>query len=72
MQKECVEYGSDVSAGSFRCADCGYEISTQSVTSLPPCPKMNSGLASYVAHTKKCWTVLSGLGDAPEDPYPRK
>jgi hypothetical protein len=23
MQKKCVPYGSDVSAGEFQCADCG-------------------------------------------------
>ena len=64
-KKECVPYGSDVSAGTFKCADCGYSISTQSVTSLPPCPKFNQS-----RHTKKCWHVLSGQGDATGDPYP--
>src|SRR5918999_6390012 len=30
--------GSDVSAGTYKCTNCGYELSVQSVTSLPPCP----------------------------------
>jgi predicted Zn-ribbon and HTH transcriptional regulator len=28
----------DVSAGTYRCADCGYELDTSAVMSLPPCP----------------------------------
>ena len=38
MQKDHVPYGSDVSAGTYECADCGHEYSNQSKTSLPPCP----------------------------------
>jgi lipopolysaccharide biosynthesis regulator YciM len=31
--------GSDVSAaGTFRCTNCGYEIDTLSIETLPPCP----------------------------------
>ena len=30
--------GSDVSAGTYRCTNCGYELGVQSVQSLPPCP----------------------------------
>ena len=37
-------------------------------TSLPPCPNINTGLK----HTKKCWIVLSGQGDSPQDPYPKR
>lgn len=72
MQKKCVPYGSDVSAGRFKCADCGNEITASSVTSLPPCSEMNTGLAAYMAHTKKCWQVMSGNGDGPRDPYPER
>mgnify|MGYP005855223143 CR=1 FL=1 len=72
MQKKCVPYGSDVSAGKFKCVDCGREITTASVTSLPPCPNINSGLAAKLLHTKKCWEVLSGNGDNPRDPYPSR
>jgi len=64
MKKECTPYGSDVSAGEFKCADCGEVISMASKTSLPPCPKYNS------THSKKCWIILSGQGDSPSDPYP--
>jgi len=67
MQKKCVPYGSDVSAGTFKCADCGKIIQMQSRTSLPPCPESQTTL-----HTKKCWIVLSGQGDSPYDPYPNK
>lgn len=33
MQKKCVPYGSDVSAGEFQCADCGRKIKMGSKTS---------------------------------------
>lgn len=72
MQKKCVPYGSDVSAGEFECADCGKRIKMGSKTSLPPCSNINGGLAEMLRHTKKCWIVLSGQGDAPQDPYPKK
>jgi transposase-like protein len=72
MQKKCVPYGSDVSSGTYKCADCGYEYSNQSKPSLPPCPKSNQNPNSvfYVEHTKNCWDILSGQGDANNDPYP--
>lgn len=73
MQKKCVPYGSDVSGGKFECADCGKVITMPSRTSLPPCPNFrDNGLANHLVHTRKCWIVLSGQGDAPEDPYPNK
>lgn len=68
MKKKCVPYGSDVSAGTYKCADCGYIYSNQSKKSLPPCPKIREGLK----HVKKCWIILSGQGDDPNDPYPEK
>lgn len=61
----CIPYGSDVSAGTYQCADCGYTYSNQSKTSLPPCPQLSQG-----PHPKKCWNILTGQGDAQEDPYP--
>jgi len=67
VQKRCVPYGSDVSAGTYRCADCGYEYSNQSKSSLPPCPRRTVTL-----HGKNCWIILTGQGDAPQDPYPKK
>jgi hypothetical protein len=33
-----IPVGSDVSAGTYACANCGYELGVQSVQSLPPCP----------------------------------
>lgn len=60
--KDRAPYGSDVAAGTYECVDCGHEITVQSVTSLPPCPKFND------SHTKKEWKCLSGRGDAKNDP----
>ncbi len=67
VTNQCVPYGSDVSAGTYKCADCGYIYSNQSKTSLPPCPNFNKK-----PHPKKCWYILSGQGDAPNDPYPNR
>jgi len=36
---ETIPVGSDVSSGTYRCPNCGYELGVQSVISLPPCPK---------------------------------
>jgi Zn finger protein HypA/HybF involved in hydrogenase expression len=52
--------GSDVSAGTYRCNNCGYELTIQSAQSLPPCPKCEGPYS---------WQTVSG-GDAREDPYP--
>jgi rubrerythrin len=52
--------GSDVSAGTYRCTNCGYTISVQSVSSLPPCPNCEG---------PQDWASVSG-GDSREDPYP--
>lgn len=65
MQKTGVPYGSDVSAGTYKCDDCGYIYSNQSKTSLPPCPKIRQ-----IPHFRHSWTILSGVGDAKPDPYP--
>ncbi|MCG3734753.1 hypothetical protein [Vibrio cincinnatiensis] len=64
-QKKQVPYGSDVSAGTYACSDCGYKYSNQSKTSLPPCPKY-----TVLTHPLKAWDILSGQGDSPKDPYP--
>lgn len=66
-KKEKAPYGSDASAGTFECADCGYTLSMQSVSSLPPCPKYKQS-----THTEKAWKIASGQGDAKGDPYPKK
>ncbi|MDR2307529.1 MAG: hypothetical protein LBE53_10085 [Paucimonas sp.] len=65
MKKDEVPYGSDVSAGSYACADCGYKYSNQSKKSLPPCPAFDAN-----SHPKRAWKILSGRGDAAQDPYP--
>lgn len=64
-KKNHVPYGSDVSAGTYICVDCGYEYSNQSKTSLPPCPNPKS-----TEHTENAWRIKTGQGDAVQDPYP--
>lgn len=67
MKKEYVPNGSDVAAGTYQCADCGHEYSNQSKKSLPPCPKRLKSV-----HLLHGWKILSGQGDAQEDPYPQQ
>jgi lipopolysaccharide biosynthesis regulator YciM len=52
--------GSDVSAGTYRCTNCGYELDTSSVKSLPPCPNCEGPHG---------WEPITG-GDSVDDPYP--
>ena len=33
-----IPVGSDVSAGTYECSNCGYELQVLSVQSMPPCP----------------------------------
>jgi hypothetical protein len=54
-----VPAGSDVSAGTYKCTNCGYELDVGSTESLPPCPECAN--AQY--------ETLSG-GDSRDDPYP--
>ena len=58
---EPIPSGSDVSAGTYRCTECGNEITTGSVKSLPPCPQCSNN----------AWEALTG-GDAARDPYPNR
>ncbi len=58
---EPVPTGSDVSAGTYRCTNCGETIDVGSVKSMPPCP--NCGNNS--------WETLSG-GDSAQDPHPEQ
>lgn len=51
--------GSDVSAGTYACTACGYELSVASTTHLPPCPRCENGE----------WDARTG-GDSVDDPYP--
>lgn len=56
---EPVPSGSDVSAGTYRCTNCGKIIDTGSVKSLPPCASCGNS----------SWETLSG-GDSVDDPHP--
>jgi lipopolysaccharide biosynthesis regulator YciM len=54
-----VPAGSDVSAGTYRCTNCGYELKVGSTKNLPPCPSCHNGR----------YDTLTG-GDSEQDPYP--
>ncbi|MCS6715937.1 hypothetical protein [Proteus terrae] len=69
MQKDLIPYGSDTSAGTYQCADCGYKFKKGSNTSLPVCPVSNRK-DNEIPHELQGWKSLSGQGDAVEDPYP--
>ena len=67
MHKDSIPWGSDVSAGKFRCnRHPDVVISMPSRKSLPPCNSCNK---EGVVGT---WRRISGQGDAPQDPYPNK
>ena len=53
-----VPAGSDVSAGTYRCTQCGNEIDVESKHHLPPCPSCGNGE----------YETVSG-GDSGNDPY---
>jgi len=54
--------GSDVSAGTYRCTNCGNQITVQSVESLPPCPSCGG---------PNDWNAVSGA-DSADGPYPNR
>jgi predicted nucleic acid-binding Zn-ribbon protein len=56
---EPVPTGSDVSAGTYKCTNCGDSIDVGSVGSLPPCPSCGNNQ----------WETVTG-GDSVQDPYP--
>ena len=58
---EPVPAGSDVSAGTYNCTNCGYELQVGSTQHLPPCPSCSTGE----------WRTGSG-GDSVDDPYPER
>jgi lipopolysaccharide biosynthesis regulator YciM len=56
---EPVPAGSDASAGTYKCTNCGYQLDVGSTQHLPPCPSCGNGE----------WQTMSG-GDSADDPYP--
>jgi Zinc-ribbon containing domain len=54
-----VPAGSDVSAGTYRCTNCGNQIEVGSTRHLPPFPSCGNGE----------YDTVSG-GDSTSDPYP--
>lgn len=58
---EPIPAGSDVSAGTYRCTNCGNEITMGSQSSIPPCPSCGKGE----------WETVRG-GDSARDPYPNQ
>ena len=58
---EPVSTGSDVSAGTYRCIECGEELTMQSEKSLPPCPNCNG----------TTFETVRGA-DSAQDPYPNQ
>lgn len=75
MVKKFAPYGSDVSAGTYTCADCGHVYSNQSKKSLPVCPnslKKDDNGKLLMPHSANGWYIESGQGDAKDDPYPNQ
>jgi hypothetical protein len=60
-----IPYGSDVSAGTYECLDCGRRIDLQSSHTLPPCPNGSDG-----RHQAKAWRAVRDQGVAADDPMP--
>ena len=56
-----VPAGSDVSAGTYQCTECSYELQVGSTQHIPPCPSCGNGK----------WSTLTG-GDSAKDPYPAR
>lgn len=50
---EPVPAGSDASAGTYRCTECGYLLDVDSTRHLPPCPECEHGFW----HTNSVATV---------------
>jgi predicted nucleic acid-binding Zn-ribbon protein len=53
--------GSDVSTGTYRCTNCGYELQVGATDHLPPCAKCGNGE----------YETVTG-GDSVDDPYPER
>ncbi len=73
MQKKNVPIGSDVSSGTYECANCkDNTYSAQSNTSMPPCGVCKGNGDNNADPFRRGWNILSGRGDAKDDPYPGK
>lgn len=58
---ESVRSADDVSAGTYRCTNCGYRSHIESATKMPPCPECMNGR----------WKVERG-GDSAENLRPSR
>ena len=58
---ESVLSANDVSAGTYRCTNCGHRLHIESETNMPPCPECMNGK----------WVVERG-GDSAEDLHPSR
>lgn len=67
MQKQRFSYGADAGPGRFECLDCGFVLTLQSRTELPPCHKASGELR----HVKRAWTRFRGTQSEGLSPYPR-
>ena len=57
MKEYRVLYGSNVSAGTYVCADCGHKFRSLSKISLPTCPHYD-----HKSHIKKFWIINTTMG----------
>lgn len=51
---EPVPAGSDVSAGTYRCTQCGYRLEVDSTPHLPPCPELRQRLVAHGVGRRQC------------------
>lgn len=58
---EFVQSATEVSAGVYRCGNCGHRIHVESETKMPPCPECMNGK----------WKVERS-GDIAEDLHPSR
>jgi lipopolysaccharide biosynthesis regulator YciM len=61
MWRSQFELVAMLSAGTYRCTECGYQLQVQSTEHLPACPTCSNG----------SWHSESG-GDSVDDPNPNR